>query len=697
MPTINQITDSKSGIKYDIEDTTARNSVSSLSSQMLAKVDKAAGKSLSSNDYTDADKEKLNSIKTVATTGSYKDLLDKPEIPEKTKISEKADNALSEEADGFYVPKSQEIKISEQEGNVISEKEDGLFVPSSPVEVSKAEDNAVTMKSDGLFVKNVNSVDISKEEGNQIEEKEDGIFVPATDISGKVDKVDGKSLSANDFSDELKDKLDGIDLSLYIEKEEGKSLINTSDINQISSNKDAIDILNADDETENSVRNIIKKSIGESLHLTKQIIDHKPTVEEAKENILYLVPSEKEGIYKQYTLIENKIVDLDNTEVDIVIDDEMSETSENPVQNKVIYQALFENVFPKVENPSSYLQREYSYTGCFIYTGENTEWIYNTMGSTSTDVKSTSIQLVKNCLYCVLERKVIGTSSGSQVYCYLIQTFNQSDDKSVIMNYSDLKDTYNFSSAPSIVSLFDKYGATLVNVRGNSEVFPESSGFLIVEYGSSYKSGMYSPTTYHVNMLFISDSGRVYVCNLSDTSTAIKWTESAYYSKPAGGIPKTDLDSDVQSSLGKADTALQSETYKGTVTSVTVKMNGTTKGTITSDGTIDLGTVITSHQDISGKVDKVDGKGLSANDFSDELKDKLDGIATGAEVNVQSDWNVTDTSSDAYIKNKPTIPDVSSKLDKSGGTMTGALSAMKGLRIPTSAPSSPQDGDIWIG
>lgn len=35
-------------------------------------------------------------------------------------------------------------------------------------------------------------------------------------------------------------------------------------------------------------------------------------------------------------------------------------------------------------------------------------------------------------------------------------------------------------------------------------------------------------------------------------------------------------------------------------------------------------------------------------------KTKLDGIAEGAEVNVQSDWNVTNTTSDAYIKNKPT-------------------------------------------
>ena len=39
-------------------------------------------------------------------------------------------------------------------------------------------------------------------------------------------------------------------------------------------------------------------------------------------------------------------------------------------------------------------------------------------------------------------------------------------------------------------------------------------------------------------------------------------------------------------------------------------------------------------------------------------KSKLDGIAEDAEVNVQSDWNNTDTNSDAYIKNKPTLSTV---------------------------------------
>lgn len=96
------------------------------------------------------------------------------------------------------------------------------------------------------------------------------------------------------------------------------------------------------------------------------------------------------------------------------------------------------------------------------------------------------------------------------------------------------------------------------------------------------------------------------------------------YSKPSTGIPKSDLASAVQTSLGKADTALQSEQYKGTVTGIKVndstktpssgtvdignvvtgvKINGSTKSP--SSGTVDLGTVITAHQDISGKQDKL--------------------------------------------------------------------------------------------
>lgn len=46
------------------------------------------------------------------------------------------------------------------------------------------------------------------------------------------------------------------------------------------------------------------------------------------------------------------------------------------------------------------------------------------------------------------------------------------------------------------------------------------------------------------------------------------------------------------------------------------------------------------------------------NNFTALLLAKLNGIETGAEVNVQADWNVTNPASDAFIKNKPQILNV---------------------------------------
>ena len=76
------------------------------------------------------------------------------------------------------------------------------------------------------------------------------------------------------------------------------------------------------------------------------------------------------------------------------------------------------------------------------------------------------------------------------------------------------------------------------------------------------------------------------------------------YSKPSGGIPASDLASAVQTSLGKADTALQAApvtSVNGQTGAVTV-----TVPTKTSDLTNDSG-FLTAHQDISGKVNVAQG------------------------------------------------------------------------------------------
>lgn len=122
----------------------------------------------------------------------------------------------------------------------------------------------------------------------------------------------------------------------------------------------------------------------------------------------------------------------------------------------------------------------------------------------------------------------------------------------------------------------------------------------------------------------------------SDVQTSLDKADSAYQ-KPSGGIPDSDLTSDVQTSLDKADTAYQkpsggipaSDLADGVIPDISGKANksemsvvdGTgadvDKTTITlKDGT--SATVLKSHQDISGKQDVIDSTHKLAADLVDD-------------------------------------------------------------------------------
>lgn len=99
--------------------------------------------------------------------------------------------------------------------------------------------------------------------------------------------------------------------------------------------------------------------------------------------------------------------------------------------------------------------------------------------------------------------------------------------------------------------------------------------------------------------------------------------------------------------------------------------------TKTSELTNDSGYLVNSDianlatkDEVSTKVDKVSGKGLSTNDYTTDEKNKLAGIAAGAEVNVNADW--TATSGDAMILNKPTIPSKTSQLTNDSDYITSS-------------------------
>ncbi len=102
---------------------------------------------------------------------------------------------------------------------------------------------------------------------------------------------------------------------------------------------------------------------------------------------------------------------------------------------------------------------------------------------------------------------------------------------------------------------------------------------------------------------------------------------------------------------------------------------------------------------LGNKVDKEAGKGLSTNDYSTEEKNKLANIAAGAEVNVQSDWNVSDTNADSYIKNKPkttAVKKVTATLDP-GQHVDNITVAGDGVStLPMALPTGKtEDGTAW--
>lgn len=93
-------------------------------------------------------------------------------------------------------------------------------------------------------------------------------------------------------------------------------------------------------------------------------------------------------------------------------------------------------------------------------------------------------------------------------------------------------------------------------------------------------------------------------------------------------------------------------------------------------------------------VAKENGKGLSTNDYTTAEKNKLNGIATGAEANVQANWAETDSSDDAFIKNKPTIPSKTSDLTNDSGFIT-AEQVPEGATASSSTPL--MDGTAAVG
>ena len=112
---------------------------------------------------------------------------------------------------------------------------------------------------------------------------------------------------------------------------------------------------------------------------------------------------------------------------------------------------------------------------------------------------------------------------------------------------------------------------------------------------------------------------------------------------------------------------------------------------------------------LNAKEDSVVGKGLSANDFTDTLLTKLNSIASGAQVNVQSNWSAI--SGDAFIQNKPadltnlslhSVTDLSDVTDAGSGSIITSTERTKlggiaaGAEVNVQSDWNATTGDSFI-
>lgn len=152
---------------------------------------------------------------------------------------------------------------------------------------------------------------------------------------------------------------------------------------------------------------------------------------------------------------------------------------------------------------------------------------------------------------------------------------------------------------------------------------------------------------YDSSALTLKDSGK----KISDLATTSQ--VNAKYTKPSGGIPKTDLASDVQTSLGKADNALSLD--GGTINkSKTIKMDASAN----SDGAnLKWGTVNSKNPYIGYASDQVDGTFVVGSVLGTNY---ASGLAIGGDSgNLLWKGTKVATTSD--------IPNISGKANLSGG------------------------------
>lgn len=230
-----------------------------------------------------------------------------------------------------------------------------------------------------------------------------------------------------------------------------------------------------------------------------------------------------------------------------------------------------------------------------------------------------------------------------------------------------------------VYNVTDAFTTTDKFLEGAGQDYPAGTNVAIVQSGDEYK--------YDVLSGFV---------DLSDYSTTEEIAKDY--------ATKTELTTGLADKVDKVDgstlmTAAQAEKLEGIEAGAQVnKIESVASGELAISDAKELSIVAVASSKVTGlsaalndKVDKEDGKGLSTNDFTDTLLEKLNAIPAGAQVNaidtVSDEFNISDTKELSLVsvaQDKVTgLPDaLNSKLEKVSIAGTALTITDKGVDIP---------------
>lgn len=385
-------------------------------------------------------------------------------------------------------------------------------------------------------------------------------------FSGKVDKVSGKGLSTNDFTTTLKNKLDGI---------------------EAEANKTTVDSALSSSST-NPVENKAINTALESLDAAK----------------VSKVSGKDLSTNDFTTAYKNKLDGIATGATKVTVDTALSSSSTNPVQNKVVNTALGTKV--------------------------NTADIVDDL-ETDNSAKVLSARQGKKLREGLIYRSYAAYQSSPY--------FNWIDGNCNVIKSITTDITTGYSNGNWGV-LYEYFRETVLGLGyyggGGGEVVSNSGPLSCAA-------------------LFIAGSG-----NYGASGTWLSDKLKSYFT--ASGEAITNIDCFKVEALGgkysQAECTIKFTMWTKDAKEYTLVINAShaSSPTYTTVGWICLN---------DKKVDKVSGKGLSTNDFTDALKTKLDGIATGA--NKTTVDSALSSSSTNPVQNKVINTALGNKVDKVSG------------------------------